>query len=87
MDGSNTLEAIEQIEDMALTKKRMTDMVKDKVCREHMTYTEAVLSVCEDRCIDPADIGNVISPIIKGKIEAEAVKANMIKQRDCRLPI
>jgi hypothetical protein len=39
---------------------------------------EAVLHYCEEKQIDPLDIGKLISPVIKSKIEAEAMTRNLL---------
>lgn len=78
----------ERIEDIVLTKKRFSKMIEDYV-RDHpdSTYMEAVLQVCEDRVIDPMDVGKMISPVIREKIEAEAMNANLVKGGGNQLPI
>jgi hypothetical protein len=48
------------------------------VIDEKMTYMEAVLHYCEEKQIDPLDIGKLISPVIKSKIEAEAMTRNLL---------
>lgn len=76
----------ESFEDSILTKKKFAKLVEDKVISHKLGYIDAVIEVCNDRGIDPADVGNLISPIIKEKIEAEAVGLNMIKGGN-QLPI
>jgi len=44
-----------------------------------MPYMDAVLSICTDRELDPGDIGNLIGPVLKEKIQAEAVELNLIE--------
>jgi hypothetical protein len=69
----------EQFEDSILTKKKFTKLVEDKVIAARVGYIDAVIEVCKDRAIDPSDVNSLISPIIKSKIEAEAISLNMIK--------
>ena len=69
----------EQFEDKILTKKKFTKLVEEKVIDSKLGYIDAVIEVCNDRDLDPSDVSNLISPIIKDKIEAEAVSMNMIK--------
>lgn len=69
----------EEFENNILTKKKFTKLVEDKVSNLKIGYIEAVIEVCNDRDIDPSDIGNLISPIVKDKIEAEAISMNYIK--------
>lgn len=41
-------------------------------------YMEAVLHLCEDNDIEPEDVKKFISPIIRDKIEAEAMQLNFL---------
>lgn len=78
----------ENIEDIVLTKKRFSKMVEEQVKdNPDLTYMEAVLVICEERVIDPMDVGRLISPMIRDKIEAEAMNANLVKGGGNRLPI
>jgi hypothetical protein len=61
-----------------LTKSSLVIIVEKLVHVEKMTYMEAVLHVCEERQIDPLDIGKLIAPSIKAKIEAEAMDSNLL---------
>lgn len=72
--------------DNILTKKRFSKLVEDLVEKKRMMYMDAVLEICEEREIDPGEIGKLISPIIKDKIEAEAVNLRMMKGGN-QLPI
>jgi hypothetical protein len=76
----------QQFEDKILTKKKFAKLVEEKVIATKMNYIDAVISVCDDRELDPRDVGKLISPIIKDKIEAEAIALNMIKGGN-QLPI
>jgi len=78
----------ENIEDIVLTKKRFSKMIEDYI-QDHpdSSYMDAVLQVCEERVIDPMDVGKLISPVIREKIEAEAMSANLVKGGGNTLPI
>ena len=78
----------ENIEDIVLTKKRFSKMIEDYI-QDHpdSSYMDAVLQVCEERVIDPIDVGKLISPVIREKIEAEAMSANLVKGGGNQLPI
>jgi len=69
----------EQFTDNVLTKKKFTKLVEDKVVSHRVGYIDAVLEVCKDRELDPLDVSGLISPIIKDKIQAEAMSLNLIK--------
>jgi hypothetical protein len=67
------------LEDVILNKKKFAKMVEDIVHEKRIGYMDAVLHICQQREIDPLDVGNLITPQIKDKIQAEAVAANMMK--------
>jgi hypothetical protein len=69
----------DHLEKSILTKKRFTKLIEDKVLETKMDYITAVIDVCDDFDLDPMDVSNLISPIIKDKIEAEAIKLRLIK--------
>lgn len=64
--------------DDILTKAIVTQLVENLVHTEKMSYMEAVLHICNERLIDPLDIGKLIGPTIKTKIEAEAMTRNLL---------
>jgi hypothetical protein len=78
----------ERIEDIVLTRKRFSRMVEEYVSdHPDSSYMDAVLEICEERVIDPTDVGKLISPVIREKIEAEAMSANLVKGGGNTLPI
>jgi len=70
-----------------MTKKRFSTMIEKKVKEFSMPYIDAVLGVCEDRELQPEDVARLISPQIKEKIEAEAIRVNAIKGNSIQLDI
>lgn len=44
-----------------------------------LTYMEAVIQVCEDKSLEPEDVKSLIKGPVKDKIEAEAMRLNMLK--------
>ena len=67
------------IEQIILTKKRFGKLVEDKVTETRMPYMDAVIAICEERDLDPGDIGILIGPVLKEKIEMEAIDLNLIE--------
>lgn len=61
-----------------LTKHSLAVLVEKLVLTEKMTYIEAILLICDERSIDPLDIGKLIAPAIKSKVEAEAMSKNLL---------
>lgn len=64
--------------DNILTKAKLTEIVEDLVRTEKLSYIDAVLHVCTERGIDPSDVGKLISPPIKAKIEVEGMASNLL---------
>ena len=77
-----------EIEEAILTKKRFSKLIENYIAHHpDITYMEAVINICDERSLDPLDIGKLISPAIKDKIEAEAIKNNLVKGVGNSLPI
>lgn len=66
------------IEAQFLNKNRFTKLVEKTVSDLKIPYMDAVLHLCEKNDIDPEDVSKFISPIIKGKLEAEAMGLNFL---------
>ena len=75
------------IEDSILTKKKFAVLVEENVLTLKMTYMDAILKVCEDRELDPSDIGKLVSPVIKDKLEAECVELRLLEGTTNQLPV
>lgn len=66
------------IEEKIITKKRFSETVEKLVRSKPMPWMDAVLHICEEYSIDPADVNRLITDPIRGKIEAEAMRLNLI---------
>ena len=66
------------IEDKFLTKSKFTKLIEKTVGELGIPYMEAVLEVCNKNDIEPEDVKKFISPVIKGKVEAEAMQLNYL---------
>jgi len=60
-----------------LNKPNFTKMVENKVLDTKQSYMDAVLDLCDKLDIDPIDVKKFVSPVIQGKIEAEAMPLNL----------
>ena len=66
------------IEENFLTKSKFTKLVEATVTELKIPYMEAVLHLCEKNDMEPEDMKKFISPIIRAKIEAEAMRLNFL---------
>jgi hypothetical protein len=65
-----------------LNKPNFTKMVENKVLDTKQSYMDAVLDLCDKLDIDPIDVKKFVSPVIQGKIEAEAMTLNLIPKQN-----
>ena len=65
-----------------LNKPNFTKMIENKVLDTKQSYMDAVVDLCEKLDIDPIDVKKFISPVIQGKIEAEAMMLNLIPRQN-----
>ena len=66
------------VEDQFLTKSKFTKLIERTVSELGINYMDAILHLCEKNSIDPEDVKKFVSPIIKGKLEAEAMSLNFL---------
>ena len=66
------------IEQHFLTKSKFTKLIESTVIELKIPYIEAILHVCNKNDIEPEDVKKFISPVIKGKVEAEAMALNYL---------
>jgi len=66
------------IESQFLNKSKFTKLIEKTVSDLRISYMDAILHLCDKNDIDPQDISKFISPIIKSKLEAEAMNLNFL---------
>src|SRR5210317_1008759 len=70
------------IEENFLTKSKFTKLIENTVSELRIPYMEAVLHLCDKNDIEPEDVKKFISPIIRDKIEAEAMNLNFLPKQN-----
>jgi hypothetical protein len=53
-------------------------MIEEAVVQKKLSYMDAILDICEKNDIEPEDVRKFVSPIIKDKLEAEAMSLNLL---------
>ena len=66
------------VEDKFLNKSLFSKLIEATVAEKTIGYMEAILLVCSDNNIEPEDVKKFISPVIKDKLEAEAMSLNFL---------
>ena len=69
-----------------LTKKRFTALVEKTVKETKLSYMDAIMYIVEKNNLEVEDIVKYISPVIKNKLEAEAMDLHLLP-RGGQLPI
>jgi hypothetical protein len=64
----------------AITFDELRLKVEKYVQLDKMSYSEAIIDICQDKDIDPVDIAKIIRGPLKEKLEAEAMELNIIKR-------
>ena len=71
-----------KLDNMMLTKQKFSKMVEQTYKTKTNSYLDAILYVCEDLNLEVEDVKKYVSPAIKTILEAEAVKLNMMSEKD-----
>jgi cell division ATPase FtsA len=61
-----------------LTKAKFTKLIQTTVLEKRLTYIDAVVDICEENKIEIEDISKFLSPVVKEKIEVEAMNLNYL---------
>ena len=70
------------IENKFLTKSKFTKLIEKTVSDLSIPYMEAILHVCDKNGIEPEDVKKFVSPVIKNKVEAEAMNLNFLPKQN-----
>ena len=70
------------ITEQFLTKSKFSKLVEAVVINKSLSYMDAILHLCEENDIDPEDVRKFISPIIRDKLEAEAMNLNFLPKQN-----
>jgi|TARA_B100000073_G_scaffold293016_1_gene256536 hypothetical protein len=71
-----------KIEEQFLTKSKFTKLIESTVAELKIPYMDAIIKVCEKNEIEIEDIRKFISPVIKDKLEAEAMELNFLPKKN-----
>ena len=63
---------------VTFTQKSLAQKVCMLVHSDGLKYSEALLEICEEHDIDPHDIAKLVKGPLKAKLEAEAMRNNVI---------
>lgn len=70
------------VESEFMSKAKFSKLVEKQVMEKKLSYIDAVVEACDITNIDPEDVKKFISPVIKEKIEAEAMALNFLPRQN-----
>ena len=70
------------IENEFLSKSKFTKLVEETVIDLKLSYMDAILYLCDKNDLEPDDIKKFVSPIIRDKLEAEAMALNFLPKQN-----
>ena len=59
-----------------MTKARFSKMVEHTVIEKQLSYMDAIIYLCEQYQIELEDCKKYVSPVVKQKLEVEAMRLN-----------
>ena len=65
-----------------MNRSKFTKLIEAQVLERKLGYIDAIVEVCETTNIDPQDVKKFISPVVKEKLEAEAMKLNYLPKQN-----
>lgn len=65
-----------------MNRSRFTSIIEEQVKNHNLNYIEAIVQACEITNIDPEDVKKFISPLIKEKLEVEAMNLNYLPKQN-----
>ena len=71
-----------------LTKAQFSKLIEQTVVEFSLSYMDSILYLCDKHRLDVQDVRKYLSPVIKNKLEVEAMHLNMLpkqftNQLDC----
>lgn len=65
-----------------MSRTKFTQIIEKEVRENNLNYIDATVRACEITNIDPEDVKKFISPLIKEKIENEAMNLNFLPRQN-----
>tara|TARA_B100000780_G_C21072485_1_gene431621 strand:- start:107 stop:337 length:231 start_codon:yes stop_codon:yes gene_type:complete len=70
------------IEKNFMNRAKFSKLIEEQVIDKKLGYIDAVVEVCGITELEPEDVSKFISPVIKEKIEAEAMSLNYLPKQN-----
>jgi hypothetical protein len=70
------------IEKEFMNRAKFSKLIEEQVVNKKLGWIDAVVEVCNITNLDPEDVKKLISPVIREKIEAEAMNLNYLPKQN-----
>jgi hypothetical protein len=77
----------DELQNLTMTKKKFQGLIETAVRDLSINYLDAIVYLCEKYKIEVEDAKKYISPVIKDKLEADAMRLRYIQGGDSVLPL
>lgn len=68
--------------DQFLTKSKFTKLIEETVKDHKSSYMDAIIHICDKIDVDLEDVKRFVSPVIREKLEAEAMRLNFLPRQN-----
>ena len=68
--------------DQFLTKSKFTKLIEETVKDHKSSYMDAIIHICDKIDVDLEDVRRFVSPVIREKPEAEAMRLNFLPRQN-----
>ena len=68
--------------DQFLTKSKFTKLIEETVKDHKSSYMDAIIHICDKIDVDLEDVRRFVSPVIREKLEAEAMRLNFLPRQN-----
>ena len=68
--------------DQFLTKSKFTKLIEETVKDHKSSYMDAIIHICDKIDVDLEDVRRFVSPVIREKLEGEAMRLNFLPRQN-----
>ena len=70
-----------------ITQDIFIELLTERITKNNMTYVDAIVDICEKTGVEFESIPKLLNPKIRKMILHEALRMNLLKRKNARLPI
>ena len=71
-----------KLDGLMMTRQKFSKSIESVVKEKKVSYLDAVVLLCDVNNLEPDDIKKYISSAVKNKLESEAIRLNMMQEKN-----